>query len=108
LRLKNIQPPTAEHVSGCYTDLLASHAMKASLSRKGNCWDNACSEPLFGSLKVKRLHGMDFQNHREAKDATLDWMLSYNGTRPHSTLNYLSPAKFERTSNNRRHTDLAA
>ena len=61
------------------------------MSRKGNCWDNACSETLFGSLKVERLHGMEFRNHREAKDATLDWMLWYNGSRMHSTLNYLSP-----------------
>ena len=79
-----------------YTELLAKHGMKASMSRKGNCWDNACSETLFGSLKVERLHGMDFQNHREAKDATLDWLLWYNGSRMHSTLGYLSPAQFER------------
>ena len=61
-----------------YTDLLAGHGIKASMSRKGNCWDNACSETLFGSLKVERLHGMDLKNHREAKDATLDWLLWYN------------------------------
>jgi transposase InsO family protein len=69
--------------------------MKASMSRKGNCWDNACSETLFGSLKVERLHGMEFKSHREAKDATLDWLLWYNGSRMHSTLRYLSPAQFE-------------
>jgi transposase InsO family protein len=39
---------------------------------------------------------MKFKNLREAKDATLDWMLWYNGTRMHSTLRYLSPAQFER------------
>jgi transposase InsO family protein len=85
----------SQYASRCYTDLLAGHGMKASMSRKGNCWDNACSETLFGSLKVERLHGMKFKNHREAKDATIDWMLWYNGTRMHSTLNYLSPARFE-------------
>jgi transposase InsO family protein len=85
----------SQYASRCYTDLLAGHGMKASMSRKGNCWDNACSETLFGSLKVERLHGMEFKNHREAKDATLDWLLWYNGTRMHSTLNYLSPAQFE-------------
>ena len=35
--------------------------MRASMSRKGNCWDNACSETLFGSLKVERLHGQRFE-----------------------------------------------
>jgi transposase InsO family protein len=73
----------SQYASGRYTDLLAGHGMKASMSRKGNCWDNACSETLFGSLKVERLHGMKFKNHREAKDATLEWMLWYNGTRMH-------------------------
>ena len=84
-----------QYASHRYTELLARHGMKASMSRKGNCWDNACSETLFGSLKVERLHGMEFQNHREAKDATLDWLLWYNGSRLHSTLGYLSPAQFE-------------
>ncbi len=65
------------------------------MSRKGNCWDNACSETLFGSLKVERLHGVEFNNHREAKDANLAWLLWYNGSRMHSTLCYLSPAQFE-------------
>ena len=50
------------------------------MSRKGDCCDNACSEPLFGSLKVERLHGMELKDHREAKDATLDWLLWYNGS----------------------------
>jgi putative transposase len=85
----------SQYASRCYTDLLAEHGIKASMSRKGNCWDNACSETLFGSLKVERLHGMEFRNHREAKDATLDWLLWYNGSRMHSTLNYLSPSRFE-------------
>jgi putative transposase len=85
----------SQYASGRYTKLLAGHGIKASMSRKGNCWDNACSETLFGSLKVERLHGMNFKNHREAKDATLNWLLWYNGSRMHSTLRYLSPAHFE-------------
>ncbi len=86
----------SQYASRCYKDLLVAHGIRASMSRKGDCWDNACSETLFGSLKVERLHGMEFQNHREAKDATLDWLLWYNGSRMHSTLDYLSPAQFER------------
>jgi putative transposase len=79
----------SQYASRCYTDLLAGHGIRASMSRKGICWDNACSETLFSSLKVERLHGMDFQNHRGAKDVTLEWLLWYNGSRMHSTLNYL-------------------
>ena len=86
----------SQYASRCYTDLLAGHGIKASMSRKGNCWDNACSETLFGSLKVERLHGMDFHTRREAKDETLEWLLWYNSSRMHSTLRYLSPAQFER------------
>jgi transposase InsO family protein len=85
-----------EYASRSYTNLLASHEIRASMSRKGDCCDNACSETLFGSLKVERLHGMELKDHREAKDATLDWLLWYNGSRMHSTLRYLSPAQFER------------
>ena len=65
------------------------------MSRKGNCWDNACSETLFGSLKVERLHGRLFETIRQAKDEIIVWLLWYNQTRMHSTLNYLSPAEYE-------------
>jgi len=65
------------------------------MSRKGNCWDNACSETVFGSLKVERLHGRRFQTIREAKDETISRLLWYNRTRMHSTLNYASPMQFE-------------
>ena len=91
----------SQYASYRYTELLAEHGIKASMSRKGNCWDNACSETLFGSLKVERLHGIEFQSQREAKDATLDWLLWYNGSRLHSTLGYQSPAHFEQQANAR-------
>ncbi len=93
----------SQYASRSYTELLAEHGIKASMSRKGNCWDNACSETLFGSLKVERLHGEQFKNHREAKDATLDWLLWYNRSRMHSTLHYLSPVQFEQQANAQLH-----
>jgi putative transposase len=73
------------------------------MSRKGNCWDNACSEALFGSLKGERLHGEQFKTHIEGKDAVLDWLLWYNRSRMHSTLNYLSPAQFEQQTKAHQH-----
>lgn len=70
--------------------------MLGSMSRKGDCWDNAVTETLFGSLKVERLHGMRFETRREAKDEVMDWLQFYNHRRLHSTLGYLSPMNFEK------------
>jgi putative transposase len=75
--------------------VLQECGITASMSRKGNCWDNAPSETLFVSLKVERLHGQRFETIRQAKDETLAWLLWYNQTRMHSTLSYLSPIQFE-------------
>ena len=85
----------SQYASDDFRELLQEHGMTASMSRKGNCWDNACSETLFGSLKVERLHGQRFATIREAKDEVIAWLLWYNRTRMHSTLNYVSPVQFE-------------
>jgi putative transposase len=85
----------SQYASREFSQVLSEHRITPSMSRKGNCWDNACSETLFGSLKVERLHGMQFQTIRQAKDETLDWLLWYNRTRMHSTLKYTSPTQFE-------------
>ena len=75
--------------------VIDKHGILASMSRKGNCCDNAVTETLFGSLKLERLHGERFQTIRQAKDAVLGWLLWYNRKRMHSTLNYASPVEFE-------------
>jgi transposase InsO family protein len=85
----------SQYASYEFRRLLESCGITQSMSRKGNCWDNACSETLFGSLKVERLHGKRFRSIREAKDEALDWLLWYNQKRLHSTLDYLSPAQYE-------------
>jgi putative transposase len=85
----------SQYASEDFGQLLKSHAIVPSMSRKGNCWDNACSETLFASLKVERLHGEQFKTIRQAKDETIAWLLWYNRTRMHSTLNYVSPMQFE-------------
>ena len=72
------------------------YGMKASMSRKGDCWDNAPTESLWGSLKVGRLHGMKFATRRSAMDEIMDWLTFYNHRRLHSTLGYLSPMQFQR------------
>ncbi len=85
----------SQYTSEDFREALKDYGMTASMSRRGNCWDNACSESLFGSLKVERLHGEHFITRRHAKDETLDWLLRYNQARLHSTLDYVSPMQFE-------------
>ena len=85
----------SQYASDDFSEVLKKHGITPSMSRKGNCWDNACSETLFGSLKVERLHGQHFETIRAVKDETISWLLWYNRTRMHSTLNYVSPMQFE-------------
>ena len=89
------QRPGSQYASKDFRDVLKEYGITSSMSRKGNCWDNACSETLFGSLKVERLHGQRFQTHRQAKDEVIAWLLWYNQSRLHSTLAYVSPMRFE-------------
>jgi putative transposase len=89
----------SQYASYEFNSVLKECGITPSMSRKGNCWDNACSETLFGSLKVERLHGEHFETLRQAKDEALDWLLWYNQTRLHSTLNYISPTQFEQDWN---------
>lgn len=87
----------SQYASGAFRDVLREYGITSSMSRRGNCWDNACSETLFGSLKVERLHGQRFVTRRHAKDETIAWLLWYNQARLHSTLAYVSPMQFEQT-----------
>jgi len=86
----------SQYASGDFQKQLKAFGMLGSMSRKGDCWDNAVTETLFGSLKVERLHGMRFGTRREAKDEVIDWLQFYNGKRLHSTLGYLSPMDYEK------------
>jgi putative transposase len=85
----------SQYASNDYRKLIATFKTTSSMSRKGDCWDNAVTETLFGSLKVERLHGMRFDTRRAAKDEVMDWIAFYNHRRLHSTLGYTSPMAFE-------------
>lgn len=85
----------SQYCSHAFQKTLKDYKMKSSMSRKGNCWDNAPTESLWGSLKVGRLYGRKFATRREAMDEIIDWMLFYNHSRLHSTLGYISPMRFE-------------
>ena len=78
-----------------FTGALKAYRMRASMSRKGDCWDNAPTESLWGRLKVGRLHGRKFATRRQAMDEVIDWMAFYNHRRLHSSLGYLSPRQYE-------------
>ena len=85
----------SQYASDDFRGFLEKHGIQASMSRKGNCRDNAVTGTLFGSLKVERLHGERFATIRQAKDAVLGWLLWYKRQRMHSPLSYLSPVEFE-------------
>ena len=65
------------------------------MRRKGDCWDIAPTESLWGRLKVGRLHGCKFATRRQAVAEVIDWLALYNHRRLHSTLSYVSPRQYE-------------
>ncbi len=85
----------SQYCSHSFQTALSSYGMHSSMSRKANCWDNAPTESLWGSLKVGRLYGRKFATHRQAMDEVIDWLTFYNHRRLHSTLGYVSPMRFE-------------
>jgi hypothetical protein len=86
----------SQYCSGLFQDTLKAYGMRSSMSRRGDCWDNAPTESLWGSLKVARVHGRHFTTRRAAMDEIVDWLGFYNARRLHSTLNYVSPMTFEK------------
>ncbi|WP_430361773.1 IS3 family transposase [Trinickia sp. NRRL B-1857] len=86
----------SQYCSGLFQDSLRAYGMRSSMSRRGDCWDNAPTESLWGSLKVARLHGRHFVTRRAAMDEIVDWLGFYNSRRLHSTLDYVSPMTFEK------------
>jgi transposase InsO family protein len=74
---------------------LERDGMRRSMSRKGNCWDNAPTESLCGSLKVGRRYGKRFAAQHQAMVEVIDWLTFYNHRRLHFTLGYLSPVRLE-------------
>jgi putative transposase len=87
----------SQYASLQYQTLLGQHGIRCSMSRKGNCWDNAVMERFFLSLKMERVWQRDYANHGEAQCDLTEYIVGfYNGVRLHSTLGYLSPAVYER------------
>ena len=87
----------SQYASEAHRWLLTRHGHVASMSRKGNCWDNAVMERFFLNLKMERVWQRDYANHLEAVQDITDYIVNfYNANRLHSTLGYRSPNEYER------------
>jgi putative transposase len=85
-----------QYAAGDYQRLLADHGVACSMSRKGNCWDNAVVESFFHTLKVELVHHRRYLMRDEARQDIFEWIeVFYNRQRRHSTLGFRSPAEFE-------------
>ena len=85
----------SQYASHAFQAKLQEYGMRCSMSRKGNCWDNAPTESWFNSFKNERVHGMTFATHAEMKATSFEYIeVFYNRQRQHSTLGYRSPRQF--------------
>lgn len=86
----------SQYVSNEYQRILKAFGLTCSMSRKGNCWDNAVLESFFASLKTESVYQVELKTRAEAQNEIFDYIeVFYNRERLHSTLGYLSPIEFE-------------
>ena len=86
----------SQYCSFAYQRLLRSNQLLCSMSKKGDCYDNAAMESWDHSLKVKAIHGERFATRENAREQVFEYIeVYYNRKRLHSTLGYLSPVAFE-------------
>jgi putative transposase len=84
------------YASSRYRQLLQENDMHCSMSRKGECLDNAVAESFFGSLKNELVHHEDYRTRAEARQSIFEYIeMFYNRYRRHATLNYMTPVEFE-------------
>jgi len=87
----------AQYASNEYRELLTKNDVLASMSRKGNCWDNAVAESFFKTLKIESSDLRIYKTRDEAQSSIFDYIeVFYNRRRKHSTLGFRSPVDFER------------
>lgn len=85
-----------QYASGDYQRMLGNHGITCSMSRKANCWDNACVESFFATLKKELVHDRRYLTREEARQDIFEYIeVFYNRQRRHSTLGYRTPAEFE-------------
>lgn len=85
-----------QYTSDDFQRVLASHGIVCSMSRRGDCWDNAAMESFFSTLKTERTSKSNYTSRDQARADVFDYIERfYNPRRRHSTLQYLSPVRFE-------------
>ena len=86
-----------QYAGAAYQTRLAQHGIQGSMSRRGNCWDNAGVESFFATLKVELVHGVSWATRVGAHADLFDYLeIFYTAQQRHSSLGYLSPLAFER------------
>jgi putative transposase len=86
----------SQYAADSHREIIAAHGIVQSMSRKGNCWDNAVSESFFHTLKTELTHHTIFKTKEEARNAIFEYIeVFYNRMRMHSANDYLSPVEFE-------------
>jgi putative transposase len=90
----------SQYASEHYQRRLSEERIACSMSRRGNCWDNAPMESFFASLKTELVHHEDYATRAEAKASIFEYIEAfYNRVRRHSSLGYVAPAEYERAHN---------
>ena len=86
----------SQYASDSHREILTDHGIIQSMSKKGDCWDNAVAESFFHTLKNELTNHYQFENHQEAKNIIFEYIeVFYNRIRIHSANNYLAPVEFE-------------
>jgi transposase InsO family protein len=86
----------SQYGADSYRQLLAQHGIQPSMSRKGNCWDNAVVESFFPTVKTELIYLEDFDTHEQAQMAVFEYIeVFYNRQRCHSATGYLAPLAYE-------------
>jgi transposase InsO family protein len=87
----------SQYASSAFQKLLEAHGIQCSMSRKGDCWDNAMAESFFATIKKERIEHVHYRTREQARADVFDYVeMFYNPKRRHSALGYVSPDDYER------------
>lgn len=86
----------SQYAADSHRELLNDHGIKASMSKKGDCWDNAVAESFFHTLKIELVHHCDYETRDDARNSIFEYIeVFYNRQRAHSANGYVAPLVFE-------------